>query len=437
MKTSHHRWLLAQLPLWEGEGLISTQGANQLRERYGREETGIGLAQMAMGALGALLIGSGLIAVVGYNWDDLSRPVRLLLAFLPLLLTQGFTAFVLKRGEALATWVRETAGLLQSLALGACMAMVSQIYNMGGEWRDFLFYWMILSVPLAWVLRSHSVVILYLIGIAEWSVHDSWRHTPWQQSPLMYPLLLLGLLPYWPGLNGKASLSTAVRWVMALSAMTGFNSAAAYATDGLSGSAHTSAFFWMWALNGAVLILLPLTSEGIDEPLGRKPQVILGSIWLLGYGTVMTYLDRARYVIEGVEQTVKLPWCWGLLFVLALCLVHAIKNKRWAVISVAGVALLPLLCLLTDHSGGLLSWLTLLYLSALGITLIVLDFVGKRGAPRMGAALLCILIIGRMIDSDLSLLAKGIAFIAVGVAFLAFNVFMTKQHRAKSTLPNP
>lgn len=145
-----------------------------------------------------------MIAVIGYNWDDFSRPVRLLFAFLPLLATQLFSFRVLQRGDASAAWVRETTALLQALATGACIAIVSQIYNLGGEWPDFLFWWMLLSLPLAWVLRSSAVAIFYLIAIAVWSANQTDRGLPWHDSPFLYPLLLLGLLPFWPGWPPKS-----------------------------------------------------------------------------------------------------------------------------------------------------------------------------------------------------------------------------------------
>lgn len=148
MNTSHQRWLLEQLPQWERDGLLTADAARTLRERHAVDDSQPGLGQIIMGALGALLIGTGLIAVIGYNWDDFSRPVRLLFAFLPLLATQLFSFRVLQRGAA-AAWVRETAALLQALATGACIALVSQIYNLGGEWPDFLFWWMLLCLPLA------------------------------------------------------------------------------------------------------------------------------------------------------------------------------------------------------------------------------------------------------------------------------------------------
>ena len=133
MNTSHQRWLLEQLPQWERDGLLTADAARTLRERHAIDASQPGLAQIVMGSLGALLIGTGLIAVIGYNWDDFSRPVRLLFAFLPLLTTQIISFRVLQRGDAAAAWVRETAALLQALATGACIALVSQIYNLGGH----------------------------------------------------------------------------------------------------------------------------------------------------------------------------------------------------------------------------------------------------------------------------------------------------------------
>lgn len=435
---SHHRWLLEQLPQWERDGLLNAEAARALRERHAVDESQPGVAQMVMGALGALLIGAGLIAVIGFNWDDFTRPVRLLFAFVPLLGTQAFSLMVLRRGEASAAWVRETAGLLQALAAGACIALVSQIYNLGGEWPDFLFWWFMLSLPLAWVLRSHAVAMFYLIAIAVWSVNQVDHGRPWHDSPLIYPLLLLGLLPFWPGWPPKRTLSVAMRWVMTLSALFGLCSAAVFASERTGGSYgfHDGSFFWLWTLTAAALVLFPLHQAAIDEPTRRKPQVVLGSLWLLGYGIAATFRDVSDDILRGAMHALHLPWCWGLLAVLAVSVLLASARKRWAVLSIASIALLPLLAFPFVQNKGeyystLLSWLATLHLSAIGITLIVLEFAGKRGAPRLGALLLSVLIIARMADSHFSLLAKGIAFIAVGVAFLVFNILTGRLRRPK------
>lgn len=429
---SNHRWLLEQLPQWERDGILTADAARTLRERYATQQAAAdaqpGVAQIAMGALGALLIGAGLIAVIGYNWDDFSRPVRLSFAFLPLLAAQIASFRVLQRGEAVAAWVRESAALLQTFAAGACIAIVSQIYNLGGEWPDFLFWWMLLSLPLVWVLRSHAVAIFYLIAIAMWSVNQIERGNPWHDSPLLYPVLLLGLLPFWPGWPPKRGLSLTLRWVMTLSAAFGLCSAAVFVCEKLL---HHSGFdfetaMWLWTLTAAALVLFPLNQTAIAEPLRRKPQVVLGALWLFGYGLAATFRDISDDVANGMTHALTLPWCWGLLAVLAVFAALALKQRRWAVLSAASIALLPLAAFPFER---LMSWVFTLHLTAIGLTLIVLDFAGRRGAPRFGALLLSVLIILRMADSHFSLLAKGVAFIVVGVAFLIFNLLMSRRHR--------
>ena len=95
----------------------------------------------------------------------------------------------------------------------------------------------------------------------------------------------------------------------------------------------------------------------------------------------------------------------------APCAFHAIRTSRWAVLAVTSIILTPLFGLILGSSAAIaVPWLMTLHLLLLGITLIVLEFSGRRGAPRLGAALLCVLLIARMFESELSLLAKGLAF---------------------------
>lgn len=440
MSTSHKRWLLGQLPQWEAEGLVTTEGARVLRERHALDASQPGLAQIVMGAIGALLIGTGLIAVIGYNWDEFTRPIRLVFAFLPLLTSQVISFIVLQKRDAAAVWVRETAALLQTLATGACIALVSQIYNLGGDWPDFLFWWFLLTLPLAWVFRSHSVALFYLIAIAIWSVNQVELGRPWHDSPLLYPLLLLGLLPYWPGWPVKRPMSNTVRWVMTVSATVGLGSTAAFVVKTCFHQEHSyfDAVVWLWTLMAAVFVLVPLNHAGVAESTGRKPQVVLGTLWLIGFGVAATFHEFADNIFIGVGLAIQMPLFWGVLGVLAVCAMLAAWFRRWAVVAIASLALVPwmvfaLVAGSMDDPNSLLSTVVTIHLAAVGIALIMLDFMGKVGAPRLGAALLCIVIIARMADSHFSLLAKGLAFIAVGIAFLAFNFFMSRRRKSRVT----
>ncbi len=431
MTMQHHRWLLDQFAQWEREELITPEAARQLRDRY-RVESGPDLAQMIVGATGALLIGVGLIAVLAYNWDDFPRAVRLLLALGPLAATQVASGLVLRKGPAARPWIRETVALIQTLAIGAAMALVSQIYNIQGEWTDLAFWWCVVAVPLAWVFEAHGVAIAYLIGITVWAIGaDSGSRfvaAPIPDLRLWYPLLLAGILPLWPGGTLRRWPPIGSRWVLAASALVGFLAVAAY-----EGRGPNRGFFWMAMLTSAAVMLVPLTRFGIAESLSRKPQMVIGGLGIVIMSLASTYEYPARELMESVVQAALLPWCQVLWGVLVAFSVVAVLQRRFAVLAVAGLALVPLPILMISP-GGEEGWIVAMAYSfvvlATAVTLIVLEFMGRQGAARIRAALITILVILRMADADMSLLVKGVAFIIVGCGFLVFNAFISRRRAA-------
>ena len=304
MNTSHQRWLLEQLPQWEREGLLTADAARTLRERNAVDDSQPGVAQIIMGSLGALLIGAGLITVIGYNWDDFSRPVRLLFAFLPLLLTQFFSFRELQRGAASTPWVRETAALLQALATGACIAIVSQIYNLGGDWPDFLFWWLLLSLPLVWALRSQAVAIFYLIGIAVWSVNQAEHWDAWYHSALLYPVLLLGLAPFWPGWPPRWQLGVSLQWVATLSLCAGLAAAAGSSVWLRMHSSYVAfgSLLWLWILTASALLLLPIRAAACSEKRRRDPHVTVSGLFLLAVSFAASFSDFSSATLSKLEM---------------------------------------------------------------------------------------------------------------------------------------
>jgi len=439
MSLIHHRWLAEHLPEWEREGLVTPLAATVLRDRY-RVESRAGLAQMVVGAVGSLLIGAGLIAVLAYNWDEFPRWVRLVLAFGPLAASQAVSGWVLWKNDNAKPWMRESAALVQTLAIGAAMALVSQIYNLPGQWTDLIFWWCVVAVPLAWVLKSDAAAIAYLFGVAVWTIAQAGDRV--MGSPALdvadvriwFPILLAGILPRWPGSDLGDRPQPGSRLVLAATALVGLLAVAAFASGQqgqLTGS--FTVFPWLAMLSSAVVLLFPLDPDGVAEPLSRKPQVVLGGLAMVIMALITTYEMPARELVSGVEPAVRLGWCWLLLAVLAGFMAVAFRQGRFAVLAVAGLALVPPLGALLSPSGTGGWPVAIAYsllLLATAIVLIALEFLGRQGAARIGAALITLLVILRMADADVSLLIKGLVFIGIGCVFLGFNVLIS-HHRAR------
>jgi hypothetical protein len=141
-----------------------------------------------------------------------------------------------------------------------------------------------------------------------------------------------------------------------------------------------------------------------------------------------------------VGFALPLGWCWLLLLVVAGFAILAFRQGRFAVLAVAALALVPLLAAplsADDTSGWPVAITYSLVLLATAIALIALEFLGRQGAARIGAALIALLVILRMADADVSLLIKGLAFIVIGTGFLAFNAYITRRRRVAAVGGSP
>ena len=348
----------------------------------------------------------------------------------------GGAAFV---GDALFAGSVGRTDLPGGSAATLAESIRSQIYTLPGKWTDLVFWWCVVSVPLAWVLRSQAVAIAYLIGIALWTVTQASERANYLGAigiadvRLWFPVLLAGILPLWPGPELRDRPAPGSRLVLAASTLIGLLAVAAYATVR---PAHMfpsfSGFPWLGMLSAAAVLLFPLDRGGIAEPLSRKPQVLLGGGALVVMALIFTFEDPARDLVKGVGFALPLGWCWLLLLVVAGFAILAFRQGRFAVLAVAALALVPVVAAplsADDTSGWPVAITYSLVLLATAIALIALEFLGRQGAARIGAALIALLVILRMADADVSLLVKGLAFIVIGSGFLAFNTYITRRRR--------
>lgn len=433
MSVSDERWVLQQLDLWVEESLITPEAALILRGRLeARHTSSSGLGALMLGGVGALLVGVGLIVLISHNWDGFSRLQRLAFAFGPLLATQIWTGSLLLRGSPEPVWKIESAALLQTIAGGACIGLVSQIYHIGGEWTRFLLIWCLVSLPLVWALRARFVAVFYLLGIGVWALGQVSSVQSWYSSPFMYPLLLLCVWPYCPGFRFERVSSLLVRRALALSAAGGLAACSCYvsACSALSGVAPSgreeSAGVWLMVLSASILSLVPLSKAALHESLNNKPHILLSGTGLLIYAFSATFIGSGEAFSRAALDGLSLPWGTVLIAIFVVLAGLAWRQGRWALLS---LALIPLVPVFAAVSGLALSLLSTLHLAALGLALIVLDFFGRPASPRAGAMILTILISARMADSKFSLVTKGVVFIGAGMAFLVFNQIMSRRGR--------
>jgi len=150
------------------------------------DQQSMSLFTIILATIGGLLIGGGVILIFAYNWDNIDRPMRTVLAFTPLIIAQILTVMALypqKRGTA---W-REVSGVLLFCSVAAVISIIGQTYHISGDFQGFITWWFLLIFPLIYLLRAHFMTILMTL-LGGFAAMDF--------SPI-YFFCLIAILPYY------------------------------------------------------------------------------------------------------------------------------------------------------------------------------------------------------------------------------------------------
>ena len=153
-------------------GIIDAMTGERIMDFFEKEQKSSGRTILTIfAALGALLLGGGIILILAHNWDSMPETARVIIALLPLLVGQFLAIYTLNSKSDSTEW-REATGIILFLAIGATIATLGQIYQLPGDTLSFLRIWIISGIPILYILRSNGTGILILIWIALFMAND-------------------------------------------------------------------------------------------------------------------------------------------------------------------------------------------------------------------------------------------------------------------------
>jgi uncharacterized membrane protein len=178
-------------------GVITEDTAERIQQFYSlRDGTSGNRLFIVFGVIGAILVGLGLILIIAHNWDELPRLTKTVFAFLPLIIGQGLCGFSLLWKKDSVAW-RESSASFLFFSVGASISLISQIYNIPGNISSFMLTWMLLCLPLIYLMKSSVVSLLYLTGITFYACEIGYWTYPDTQSYIYWLLLILALPHYY------------------------------------------------------------------------------------------------------------------------------------------------------------------------------------------------------------------------------------------------
>lgn len=415
-------WLYRQLPELVAKEIIPAESAERLKQHYGPVEgsTGTRTFLLVFGVIGALLIGLGIILILAHNWAQLTRLNRLIISLGLLVLTQIISGWVLWYKRDGVIW-REAAATLQMLMIGAALALVGQTYHLVEDVDSFLLVWMLLSLPLIYLLNSGATAVLCVIGITNWAsggYFDVSKQFVW--------VLLGGIGPYYYRLlkNSRSTNTFAIlSWVLLICFYICF--AAAF-----SDRLERMGYLIYSALFALTYLTDKLWFAGQGQS-GRLPFTAVGVAGSLIITFILTFNHVWRYIIDR-DRYPATDGAYGLTVVLLVLVAAGIaklakERQDWRFALLPYIIALAYIVRSVDSSQ--LGALVIMNGCMLGLSIsIIIAGVRRRriGVVNLGMVSIAALIMARFLDVDVSFIVRGVVFVLIGICFLVANVVLVR-----------
>jgi uncharacterized membrane protein len=433
------RWLLGEIERWKADGLVSTEQADRLRQRYDQPPAPPAAEAVPWGLLvfasaGAIVIGLGVILLFAYNWAEIPKFGKLALVFLAIIGAHAGGIRLLARpgwqpklGEALAA--------LGTMFYGAGIWLVAQIYNIDEHYPNGFLFWALGALAMAWAIRSTANGLLAVVLLTIWGCCETFDF----RAPELWSVLLVaaGLLPLAWKERSALLLAATLASIQLLLAVNTVN---------WGGGAHAFTATLAWA----VLLVAASRLTDADRPDFMGGATVMaffgfGAFFVCAY--LLTFQRSADSLLDWTSQYGPRPdlahaFSWSL-FALGLggwgwiarrsLLQRELEVHRedWLL----PIALLYCFGIATLNQRGWGQFVSLSFnLMLLGIAVMWMWRGCQESRLRptvLGSLLLGAVVLARYFDLFQSLASRGLAFIVLGIIFVAEAMFYRKMRQTK------
>lgn len=362
-------------------------------------------SQIILVALGALLIGAGVILFFAYNWDMMSPITRLAVGFVPAIAGALCGIYTIIR-EKDARW-REFSAFSCATGFAVATAIVSQVYHTGGTLFDYTVLMMTVTLPLIYIFRGQLLTLVYCYMICYFILESQARFAVLDWGTV-FIVAVAPWLCYNLFLRKPRGMNTVLARYAALGPL-------AYFTFHYG---HTSVFtFFSAACTLYIVGCYYCEKEGTNG--FANPWLLLG--WLFFTGSLLWFsLELGNY-----------GGAYGIWIAVPLILGLFLAYRRQMVLP-AVVALAPCLFSLSASTMGT-SRGDFAFMSNILLALAALAAFRQGLKSRSifiinaGMLQIALLAVFRFFDPRISMLLRSVAFIALGVAFICVNIRLGRR----------
>ncbi|MEK6793738.1 MAG: DUF2157 domain-containing protein [Spirochaetota bacterium] len=427
--------LLSELPVLISSNVISAKTADDIRRYYDSRAAGDrrNTAFIVFGIAGSVLVGLGIMLLIAYNWGAMTRSIKTVLTFA--LLAAGIAAsayaYFVKRSSR--AW-GESAGTVHFLFIGAVIAVIGQIYHIPADTGAFMLTWMLLAVPLVYLLNASAPALLYIVGITAWA---GYAQSEGGHALIFWPLAAVIAWHFIRHFreNPYSVRSSFIAWGYSLAACVSIGISLEKVVPGL----------WVIIYSSYLAILFLIGGMWFEEAptIWQRPFYIIGAIGTAVISLIFTFGDcwynvgihhyRAGgrfHSFAAIPDYILLIGLFSLavhLFIVALR-----KHRRVIVLVFGALPFVTLGCYLLAMFKAPVHPISIfnLYSFVLGVAAIVHGIrYTRQGIVNGGMLILAVLIGARFVDMHMSLLIRAVIFLIIGASFLVTNAVLARMFK--------
>lgn len=426
------RDLAKEASTWVDDAIITADQARAICQKYDVDydsTQGASTGYRVLVSLGFLFIGLAVITLLGANWDEIPRGLRM--AGL-VLITLGTHGIALR--QYLADRESGAVGLffLGNLFYGASIILIAQIYHLGEHMPDGVFWWALGSLPFALLLKSAWLMMFSLVLALVWFFIE----TGMGFFPTLFPVFIAAAL--YVVVYGHANNLLFLTLVASIGLWFETSLSMYWAT----GSNYLDVHIEHIPVSVALFILAYAFShwlQGRDSTAARDYAVLL-SLWTLRFGLlamlVLSYEEPWREILR--EEWNHLPSMWlivGLLLAGAFALAW-LRHKLATLLPITVFFLVTMILLLLSGGASDALYFQVVYNIALVTSGIWLIVRGMRGAIShyffLGVSVILLTALMRYVDLIGEYVGGAALFILLAAVLLGAARYWKKHHEREA-----
>ena len=413
---TYRQRLEADLARWEADRVIAPAAATAIRTALPPLSPGINIA-VVVAIVGGLLIAAAFLAFVAAHWIEIARLSRLAMLFAGIVTAYGLGGWFARSGQPI---LADLCAAVGALIFGAAIALVGQMYHLGGDFAGGMLLWAMGALAAAALTASRGALAVALAAAIIWS----WMRTFESDGPhvafavfwlvagglalawnsrVAAHLVAVAALPWWIASAFQSHSDFRPVFVLASGAALLFGSALALVASpwqrvAQAGSALSS--YGAFSLAGVAIVGATLANAGFRQSMGIADQ----PLWAISCGIAGVILAVAAAATTRRAGTAFAAAAIGLVLVAMALWTPEQSGEPW----LAYAALLcAMLCLVVSGMldaarprivagwlgiAGVIAAITWavkgsllkrsIFLATAGIIAVVLAFVLNRLMPR-------------------------------------------------------